>query len=128
MSIRKYLEAQPIFQMAAYDLRQERTRDSVCFTGSPRKHPYDQDKMLLIIDPSGDFTHFYEFMISDIHYYEAQASIVTGDGRTIPMAKIWIPKGRLGIEYRPFEVAEPLKRFSSIDGLNDAIQAYEENG
>lgn len=126
MSIRKYLEAQPIFQMTAFDIRKERTKDSIAFDGSPRKHPYDADKMLLIIDPSGDSLHFYEFLIRDIVYYEAKPNIVTGDGRSIPTARIWIPKGCLGIEYRPFEVGDPIKHFSSIDRLNEAIEGCED--
>ncbi len=121
MSIRKYLESQPIFQMETYDMRKERTRDSVVFIGSPRKHPYDAEKMLLIIDPTEKTVHFYEFLIQDIVYYEADRNNVTEDGRTIPMARIWVPKGALGIEYRPFEVADPIKRFSSFDRLNAVI-------
>ncbi len=121
MSIRKYLEAQPIFQMETYDMRKERTRDSVVFSGSPRKHPYDAEKMLLIIDPSEKTIHFYEFLIQDIVYYEADQNIVAENGRTIPMARVWIPKGCLGIEYRPFEVADPIKHFSSFDRLNAVI-------
>jgi len=125
MSIRKYLEAQPIFQMASYDFREERTRDSVIFSGSPRRHPYDQEKMLLIVDPSGEATHFLEFLIADIAFFEALPNIVTGDGKAIPMARIWIPKGRLGIEYTPFEVADPPKHFSSIDRLNEIVNGYD---
>lgn len=115
-----------MFEMESYNRKEERTRDSVSFTGSPRKHPYDPEKMLLVIDPSGESIHFYEFIIGDIVYYEQISNIVTDSGRTIPMARIYLPKGCIGIEYRPFKVDEPPIHFTSYDNLNEAIQRCED--
>jgi hypothetical protein len=126
MSIRKFLEAQPLFEMESYSRKEERTRDAVRFTGSPRKHPYDGEKMLLVIDPAEESIHFYEFIISDIVYYEQISNIVSDSGRTIPMARIYLPKGCIGIEFRPFKVDDPPVHFTSFDHLHEAMEACGE--
>lgn len=126
MSIRKFIEAQPILELTSYNEKGERTKDSVSFSGSPRKHPYDSEKILLIIDPSGESTYFVEFLISDIRYFERLPNIVTDNGNIIPMARIWLPKGCIGIEYRPFQVDDPPQHFSSFEGMHKAVGACED--
>ena len=52
------------FQIQAYkkpeDLRLLK-ETNVCFSGSPRKHPYDSDKVILIADPFSANNLYYEF-------------------------------------------------------------------
>ena len=38
----------------------------VSFSGSPQKHPYDTDKVILVVDPFSTNTLYYEFNKNDI--------------------------------------------------------------
>jgi inorganic pyrophosphatase len=68
----------------------------IAFTGSPRKHPYDPDRVILITDPYSRITSYYEFKTVDISYVEEMVNLVDMDGETVPMARIWVKKKSIG--------------------------------
>ena len=109
MSITELLESLPMFELEPYDYSIELEREAVCFTGTPRKHPHDNEKLLLVQNPFGVNTMFYEFAVTDILHVEKVPSLGTEDGISIDMVKIWVRLGSLGMEYRPFEVGRPSK-------------------
>jgi inorganic pyrophosphatase len=117
MSIRKYLDTAPLFEIAKYDKHPEYQQDCISFVGAPRKHPYDKQKMLLIHDPFSSKTVFYEFLIKDILAVDDLPSIATEDGESAKTVRIWVLKGSLGLKYEPFEVAEPLNFLSDSEVL-----------
>lgn len=109
MSVLKYLETQPIFNLARYEPHPDLDHDCIPFVGAPRKHPYDEEKILLVIDPFSSHTAFYEFLIRDIQYVEKIPSIATDGGENLAMMKLWVRKGSLGVKFLPFEVADPIR-------------------
>lgn len=74
------------------------------FSGSPRKHPFDPDRFILVADPFTTNTFYYEFKISDIGYAEELPNMTNIDGEGVPMARIWVKKGSVGIRSTPFLV------------------------
>jgi hypothetical protein len=68
----------------------------ISFTGSPRKHPYDPNRVILITDPYSKITSYYEFKTADISYVEEIMNLVDTDGDTVPMARIWVRKKSIG--------------------------------
>jgi inorganic pyrophosphatase len=46
--------------------------ENVSFAGSPRKHPYAPDKIVLVADPYSANTFYFEFEKSDVAFAEAQ--------------------------------------------------------
>ena len=64
----------------------------VAFSGSPRKHPYDTDRVILITDPYSSVTSYYEFKTKDISYVEELVNLVDINGETVPMVRIWVKK------------------------------------
>jgi hypothetical protein len=44
----------------------------VAFSGSPQRHPYDPEKIILVADPYSTHNFFYEFYKGDIAYVECQ--------------------------------------------------------
>lgn len=78
----------------------------VPFTGSPRKHPADPERVILVSDPYGDASSCYEFLARDIAYAEELPNIVDVDGNTVPMARIWVRKGCIGKRCSLFVVAD----------------------
>lgn len=84
-------------------------RDShVTFSGAPQQHPYNAEKILLVVDPYSTKTFYYEFYTRDISYVEELANIVNMDGEVIPMARLWIKKKSIAIRSTPFEVKDSL--------------------
>lgn len=80
----------------------------VAFTGSPRKHPYDSEKVILVIDPYSSNPFYYEFNRSDIAYVEELPSIVDLDKETITMVRVWVIKNSIGLRATPFLVGDTL--------------------
>ena len=76
----------------------------IAFTGSPRKHPYDPDRVILITDPYSKITSYYEFKTTDISYVEEIVNLVDLDGDTVPMARIWVKKKSIGARSSLFVV------------------------
>ena len=78
----------------------------VSFSGSPKKHPYDTDKIILVADPFSTHTLYYEFNKDDISYLEELPNLVNLDGETITMVRIWVKKMSVGIRCSPFIVED----------------------
>ena len=104
MMARKYLESLPASEVAKYDATRNYRITSVCYSGAPRKHPYDREKIILIKSPFSSKTIFYEFRLSDIIHAEDLPSIVTENGESVRMVDLWIRKGSLALKFQAFEV------------------------
>ncbi len=76
----------------------------VPFSGSPRKHPYDKDKVLLLSDPYSSFSTYYEFNTKDILYVQELPSIVNMDDEVVTMVRVWVRKKSIGLRFTPFVV------------------------
>lgn len=81
-------------------------KNHVAFTGSPRKHPYDISKIILVSDPYSRSNHYYEFSADDIAYVEELPNIVNTDEEVIPVVRIWVRKSSIGIRCIPFWVED----------------------
>jgi inorganic pyrophosphatase len=97
------------FPLQAYrgpkDFRRLRD-DHVAFSGSPRKHPWDPGRIILISDPFSAGACYYEFAVEAIACAEELPNIVNPEGESLAMARIWVKKGSLGIQSFPFVVAD----------------------
>jgi inorganic pyrophosphatase len=109
MQIPNYLQATEKFEIQAYkrpkDFRILR-ESHVAFSGAPRNHPYDSDKVILIVDPFSANTFYYEFRTSDIAYVEELPSLVNLEGKAVTIVRLWIKKTSIGVRCTPFIVAE----------------------
>ena len=76
------------------------------FSGAPLKHPYDSQKVILVIDPYSTNTFYYEFLADDISYVEELPSLVNEDGKTITMVRLWVKKMSVGLRCTPFIVQD----------------------
>ena len=109
MATESYPQDAGKFQIQAYqkpkDIRLMR-KTHVSFSGSPKKHPYDTEQVILVADPFSTNNLFYEFNKEDISYVEELSSLVNQDGETITMARIWVKKRSVGIRCSPFIVED----------------------
>ncbi|MDM8516047.1 inorganic pyrophosphatase Ppa [Desulfobacterales bacterium HSG16] len=74
------------------------------FTGSPRKHPHESGKIILVTDPYSFHNHYYEFRKKDISYAEELPSMASMNGDVIPIFRIWVRKKSIAIQCTPFIV------------------------
>jgi len=82
------------------------TNTHISFSGSPQKHPYDSKKIIIVADPYSTNTFYYEFNTRDISYVEEMPNIVTIDGETITLARVWVKKRSVGVRCTPFLVED----------------------
>jgi inorganic pyrophosphatase len=101
------------FEIEAYkkpeDLKELR-KTHVPFSGAPHKHPYDPKKIILVPDPYSSIPFYYEFRSNDIPFAEELPSIVSLEGATIKMARIWVKKMSRGLLCSPFLVEDTKNR------------------
>ena len=122
MSVIKYIDTQPLYNITKYKSKVDYRNCAVSFTGSARKHPYDQEKLLLVADPFSSHTVFYEFRIKDIVHYDDLPGIATDSGENLMMIRLWINKGSLGLKYEPFEVDDPLRFMNDSELLHQILK------
>jgi hypothetical protein len=83
-------------------------KNAVPFTGYPRQHPSEKNKLILVYDPLSLHPMVLEFKIDDVRYVEELHSAVTESGEGVPLIKLWVRKGAHGVILEPFEVDEPV--------------------
>lgn len=99
MPIKHFPEEHDKFELQAYKKPKSLKllkQTHIAFTGSPRKHPYDPERVILITDPYSKITSYYEFKTADVSYVEELVNLVNMDGETAPMAIIWVKKKSIG--------------------------------
>lgn len=105
MSIVNFLELKEKFEIQKYTKTQDLDKKNhIPFSGSPRKHPYENNRVMLIADPFSENTFFYEFNLDDITYAEKLPSISNLKGESVSMARIWVRKKSVAIRSIPFIV------------------------
>ncbi len=102
-----YLKEAEKFEIQAYkrpkDIKTLR-KTHVSFSGSPKKHPYDSEKVILVADPYSAQNTYYEFYKDDISYVEELPNIVDLEGQTVTMVRVWIKKLSVAVRFSPFVV------------------------
>lgn len=111
MYITNFLELKEKLEIQKY-VNTENLDKSNCisFSGSPRKHPYEQTRVILISDPFSEHTFFYEFNIKDIVFTEELSSISNLKGDSVTMVRIWVKKNSIALQCTPFVVDTLIRR------------------
>ena len=78
---------------------------------SLRKHPYDNEKCLLLTSKQDTSTWIdegviIEFKICDVLAADGLASLVDEKGATRPTVRVWVRRGAIALRYEPFEVGD----------------------
>lgn len=81
-------------------------KSHVPFSGSPRRHPYDDHKVILVPDPYSTQAHYYVFETGDITHAEELASLVDANANAVPMVRLWVKKNSIALQCSPFVVDE----------------------
>lgn len=105
MTIDKFLKLKDSLELQKYVRPLDFDKEDCCsFYGSPKKHPYEKNRVVLVADPFSDHTFCYEFNIQDIIFIEEQPSIANLEGDSVSMIRIWVKKKSIGLQCTPFIV------------------------
>ncbi len=105
LELKEKLEIQKYVNIENFD-----KKNYIPFSGSPRKHPYEQTRVILIADPFSEHTFFYEFNIEDIVFTEELSSISNLKGESVSMVRIWVKKKSIALQCAPFIVDSLIRR------------------
>jgi hypothetical protein len=119
VGVSSYLEYLPINEIAKYT--EGPPKNGVPFTGYPKQHPAEKDKIILVYDPLGANPAVMEFKLEDLLFIEEVHSAVTEAGEGVPLIKLWMRRGARGVILEPFEVDEPIKFIQKSREFRDAF-------
>jgi inorganic pyrophosphatase len=103
------------YQIEPFRSGPERLRQvAVAFTGAPRKHHRDADKILLVSDPFSQQGFVYEFRTMDLVYAEEMPNVALGDGSTVSMVRLWVRKGSRALRIVPFSVEDTAQHLAEL--------------
>ncbi|MBU0485674.1 MAG: inorganic pyrophosphatase Ppa [Proteobacteria bacterium] len=107
MPIVKMLKSSREFEIQTYkkpeDIRQMNL-NNVSFSGTPFHHPYNNEKLVLLINPFSSETLYYEFFTRDISFAEHLENIVDPEGKSLNIVRLWVKKKSVSIRCTPFIV------------------------
>ncbi len=119
MSIGTYIETAQLYEIEKYEGGPP--KDAVAFTGAPRQHPFEKEKLILVNDPLGSSPSIMEFKLSDVVHVEDVPSPINERGEGLRLVRMWVRKGAFGIIHEPFEVQDPIRLMKDSSELHDRI-------
>jgi hypothetical protein len=114
-----YLEALPLSSITKYAKGQP--GDGIPFTGYPRAHPLEKNKMILVHDPLGAEPAVLEFKLEDILFVDEVPSAITEAGEGVPLVKLWVKRGAVGMILEPFEVNDNVKPAGKVLAAKERV-------
>jgi len=74
------------------------------FIGTPRKHPTDDNRVILVTQVLEKQRVFLEFKKDDIRFVAEAQTLSNSNGESIQLVSLWVKKNSIGIELKPFRV------------------------
>jgi hypothetical protein len=96
----------PIQDLLKLTSEQQFQTKGVAYHGSPRRHPTDDRRVLLICNLLQTNKRIYEFNKEDILHVDREEQISLESGESVSLVTLWIKKGSKGIELLPFTIGE----------------------
>jgi inorganic pyrophosphatase len=89
----KYLTTTQLNEIIKYKTSSDYDSTCIPISGNPRKHPYDKNRMILILESHDDKTFFHDLKLSDIAHIEELPNISKSEGGSLKQIKVWVKKG-----------------------------------
>ena len=74
------------------------------FEGTPKKHPHDNNVLILFTSPFSEDKKFYEFTMESIGTIEDLGTVSSTDGQNVNKIRVWVKKGVPALKSEPFIV------------------------
>lgn len=102
----RYLQPLPPHEIARFRRNADYAQRGIPFQGTPRKHPYDSERVILIPAPFVAPGQFFDFRFDDVLHIEQQPNIVSTGGDNLEVVRMWVRRGAPAVLMHPFHVAE----------------------
>jgi len=74
------------------------------FEGSPKRHPTNENILILISNPFEENKQFYEFHLDTISSVEEIGTLTSDDNRSVYQIRVWVKKGTMAVKSETFIV------------------------
>jgi len=74
------------------------------FEGSPKRHPTNENILILITNPFEENKKFYEFHIDKIIAVEEIGTLASDNNKSIYQIRVWVKKGTMAVKSETFIV------------------------
>ena len=128
MIITNYINAEDLDSLEdvcdVVQYREHPAFDAVPFIGSVKKHPYDQEKCLILLlqgqrrMPWFKSGELLEIKTRDVQGLDEMPSSIDLTGTTISMFRIWVRRGAIAVRFEPFEVTDDRYKPFDADSIS----------
>jgi len=80
--------------------------EAVAYHGQLKKHKSNPERIYLLLDPLSPGSLWVEFKVSDILYAENFSTLTGPQGEAVPVTRVWVKKGAVGLQLTPFVVSD----------------------
>jgi hypothetical protein len=102
--IQKLLAMSEKYEVTRYDSHSHFAETHAAFEGTPKKHPRDENVLILLTNPFVKNNSFYEFPRHAIGTVEELGTVTSEDGDSAVKIRVWVKKGMPGLKSEPFIV------------------------
>ncbi len=74
------------------------------FEGSPKRHPTNENILILISNPFEEDKKFFEFHLDTISAMEEIGTLASNDNTSVYQIRVWVKKGTMAVKSETFIV------------------------
>jgi len=74
------------------------------YEGSPKRHPTNENILILIVNPFDENKKFYEFHLDTILAVEEIGTLTSNDNTSVYQIRVWVKRGTLAVKSETFIV------------------------
>ncbi|HNX24479.1 MAG TPA: inorganic pyrophosphatase Ppa [Spirochaetota bacterium] len=74
------------------------------FEGSPKRHPTNENILILIVNSFEQNKKFYEFHLETISAVEEVGTLTSDDNKSVYQIRVWVKKGTMAVKSETFIV------------------------
>jgi len=74
------------------------------FEGSPKRHPSNENILILIANPFEDNKEYFEFHLDTISAVEEIGTLTSSENKSVYQVRVWVKKGTLAVRSETFLV------------------------
>lgn len=80
------------------------SKDCAPFEGSPKRHPTNENILILIANPFDENKRFFEFHLDTICAVEEIGTLTADDNKSAYQIRVWVKKGTMAVKSETFIV------------------------
>jgi len=74
------------------------------FEGSPKRHPTNENILILIANPFEEDKCFYEFHLDTVSAIEEIGTMTSNENKSVYQIRVWVKKGTMAVKSETFIV------------------------